>query len=639
MFLLVFGVYLKTLAPHLYVGDSSELITAAKLLGVAHPTSYPLYVLLGKIFSLIPLSSPAFTSNLFSAATAALSVVTLCLVFENVGVSQSLSIGGSLIFAFSLTFWSQAVISRVYCLNLLLTCLVLYAIFSKPNILLAFFLLGLGAANHYFIWLITPLLLVYSAKNYRLINYKKIILMLLPLLLAFFLYLELPIRANANVPQNWHSPDNITRFLDNVLQRTYAYKKSARPPGDILWLGYNLLLSLGPEFFYFGSVFVLVGLVYWFKKDKWYLLSIWAVVLGNFILITLYGKPREFHLVYFLPLFLMFCLILVTGLQYLKDVLAKHRGKPIIFLSFFLVICQIYLNYYPNNRRRHYLIADFSANILNSLPKDALLYIIGDSKTFSVAYQNLVDNKRPDLLFVSIEPFPEAKAINYQLKYGFRKKIFYTYFRYLIAKGKEPYTNFTPTGLLWQKINDPGVKVDFDPTRYYRRRELNDRMFFSEKSKGILNYYNLNKASQLIMLGKKSKAKAYLELILKFSGRDKEALFQAGRLYMKAENTSKAYKCFYKASIINPFDLANLQNLASMAQLLKKSVEALSIYQKILRIDENNYRARYNLGYLYASKGDFNLARYHLERFLKIVPPIETRLIEEVKKTLAELPK
>src|ERR1051325_5016409 len=64
--------YLFTLAPTIVGGDSGELVTAVATLGVPHPPGYPLYCLLGHLFTLlVPFGSVAYRVNLFSAVAAA----------------------------------------------------------------------------------------------------------------------------------------------------------------------------------------------------------------------------------------------------------------------------------------------------------------------------------------------------------------------------------------------------------------------------------------------------------------------------------------------------------------------------------------------------------------------------------------
>jgi hypothetical protein len=70
--LLLFGVYAAGAAPTIYVGDSGELVAAVATLGIPHPSGYPLYVLLGKLWTLaVPVGSIAYRMSLFSAATGA----------------------------------------------------------------------------------------------------------------------------------------------------------------------------------------------------------------------------------------------------------------------------------------------------------------------------------------------------------------------------------------------------------------------------------------------------------------------------------------------------------------------------------------------------------------------------------------
>ena len=51
----VFIIYLFTLAPSVVQIDSGELATVQATLGIAHPTGYPLFTMIGYLFSLIPL--------------------------------------------------------------------------------------------------------------------------------------------------------------------------------------------------------------------------------------------------------------------------------------------------------------------------------------------------------------------------------------------------------------------------------------------------------------------------------------------------------------------------------------------------------------------------------------------------------
>src|SRR4030043_225466 len=76
--LVAFAVYLITLAPSVVQIDSGELAAVQSTLGIAHPTGYPLFTLLGFLFSKIPLPfTNIFKANLLAAIFCGLGVVFL----------------------------------------------------------------------------------------------------------------------------------------------------------------------------------------------------------------------------------------------------------------------------------------------------------------------------------------------------------------------------------------------------------------------------------------------------------------------------------------------------------------------------------------------------------------------------------
>ena len=73
-------VYIITLCPTVYMGDGGEFISNVYTLGVCHVPGFPLYTLVGKVFTLLlPFLETAFAVNLFSAFSASLTVTFLYL--------------------------------------------------------------------------------------------------------------------------------------------------------------------------------------------------------------------------------------------------------------------------------------------------------------------------------------------------------------------------------------------------------------------------------------------------------------------------------------------------------------------------------------------------------------------------------
>jgi len=145
LFIAAFMLYVRTLASSLLYGDSAEFQTIAYTLGVGHPTGYPIYVLLAKLFTFLPVSDVAYRVNLFSAFSAALTVTLVYLITRKLGAANSAAMYGSLVLALMPLFWKHASIAEIYapsaaCLALVLFFVLQWKETNKPGWL---FLAGL----------------------------------------------------------------------------------------------------------------------------------------------------------------------------------------------------------------------------------------------------------------------------------------------------------------------------------------------------------------------------------------------------------------------------------------------------------------------------------------------------------------
>jgi len=135
-----FVLYLVTLAPTVLFADGGEFQFVPYILGIAHPTGYPLYLLLGWAWShALPIGDVAYRMNLFSALWAASAVglsylVALRFIWLGAAEIDSLIVRlsaatAALTFAVGETFWSQAIIAEVYSFNAFFVALVLLLLF------------------------------------------------------------------------------------------------------------------------------------------------------------------------------------------------------------------------------------------------------------------------------------------------------------------------------------------------------------------------------------------------------------------------------------------------------------------------------------------------------------------------------
>ena len=119
------ALYVRTLAPSLLWSDSAELQTLASTLGMAHSTGYPIYLLIGKLFTLLPVGSVAYRVNLLSAWAAALTLALLYLLGRSLGCRHIAALVGPLALGLCTLFWWHAVIAETYTMSALFITAVL----------------------------------------------------------------------------------------------------------------------------------------------------------------------------------------------------------------------------------------------------------------------------------------------------------------------------------------------------------------------------------------------------------------------------------------------------------------------------------------------------------------------------------
>ena len=129
-FLLSLMIYLQTLAPSVATlfDDSLEFPLVCYRLGIAHPTGYPFYTLLGKLFTLGPWHNVAWAVNLLSAVAGAATLALIYLVARELTCRRLPAFLGVVAMAVSPIFWSQAVIAEVYTLNSTLVAALLWLV-------------------------------------------------------------------------------------------------------------------------------------------------------------------------------------------------------------------------------------------------------------------------------------------------------------------------------------------------------------------------------------------------------------------------------------------------------------------------------------------------------------------------------
>lgn len=226
-FLIPFLVYTITCSRTIPLGDSGEFIIGACTLGIGHPPGFPLYMLLGKLFCLLPIGSHAFRVNLMSGFFGATTCCLTSLILMNLRISPWTALISGLALAFSGTFWAQSVVAEVYTLSSAFMAGIILALVhygqdrKKTGLYLAAFLWGLSLTNHWpLIVVATPGWVVFLFWDR---DSRRDVIRSLPALLFFvgmglIPYLYLPLRASVDPPLNWGDPDTLRSFVTHVLR-------------------------------------------------------------------------------------------------------------------------------------------------------------------------------------------------------------------------------------------------------------------------------------------------------------------------------------------------------------------------------------------------------------------------------------
>ena len=123
---LTFVVYAFTAAPGVTMEDSGDFIMGVLTLGIVHPPGYPLYTVLGHLFSFLPFGDPAFGVNLFSALWGSLCLGVMFLILRMLSIERLHAVFVALFLGFTSVFWSQTGTAEVYSFNVFLTASIFY---------------------------------------------------------------------------------------------------------------------------------------------------------------------------------------------------------------------------------------------------------------------------------------------------------------------------------------------------------------------------------------------------------------------------------------------------------------------------------------------------------------------------------
>jgi hypothetical protein len=461
-FVVVFLIYVLTLAPTTAFWDTSEYIAAAKVLGIPHPPGNPLFTILAHSFGLLPLSdSYAVRINLFAALTSAGAAGFWFLVAERWlrGVVPhrwarfGAAFGGVLVGATSWTVWNQSTVNeKVYTVSLLCIALVMWLVVrwgdDAPGthrdrwLVLIAYVLALGSTNHLMSLLAVPALVVYVLwTDWRVVTRPTVLggIIVAILVGVSINYLWLPLRAAQYPPINEGEPVGFfSKALSDVLNRVQYGKppldqRQASFTGQLanFWQYYSWQFARdwGRLSAFATALFTVLGLsglwALW-KSDRR------AGLAGIALLATLtvglvfymnfkYGfsqypsqpdlprevRERDYFFVGFFTVYGTFVALGLGGLiravaDAFEDRLPNGRrwaaASPVLALA----LIPLAGNHVTASRAHETMARDFAWDILQSVEPYGILITAGDNDTFPLWYAQEVEGVRRDVTLANL---------------------------------------------------------------------------------------------------------------------------------------------------------------------------------------------------------------------------------------------
>jgi hypothetical protein len=450
VFVIAFGVYLRTLTPTVGFVDSGELTLAAWSLGNAHPPGFPLYLMLTRLFMLLPLGSVAVRANAASAFFAAVSCAMLTLAIGEILLTPwrrravtpaapaakrkkgapapapvavaaeepvpspiivaLVSAFGGLTLAFSRTLWAYATVAEVYALNtaLLVTIFWLMLAWRRRELAgdvratrwlyAAAIVFGLALGVHHVtigINLLAVGALVFLTAGVPFFRSKKLLIAAVLAIVALVaVYAYLPLAASHKPFMNWGDPSSVSGIVDHITAKQYRLYIKTDNPSTNSFLDY-VVRDLGPTWLPLALLLGIAGLVQLFRRDRAVAIFLLLVIAADFGWTLIYPIVNDQD-AYALPAFVALAIAAAIGAWTIASLV---RGREAIIAAALLAIptlgCATAWKY--RDRSRFEVPRNYVADAVAPMKPNALL-ITGDWELYSpLMYFTEVERLRPDV--------------------------------------------------------------------------------------------------------------------------------------------------------------------------------------------------------------------------------------------------
>jgi hypothetical protein len=420
-------LYRVTSARDLGAIDSGELATVCAQMGIAHPTGYPLYTLLGRLaVLLLPAGETIARLNALSGIGAAISCLFVFFLFRALLARvrpqapelarDTLSLGGAWVWAVHPALWSQATGNEVHALQAALAAGVLWAATSgkgrgpSRRLALACYGLGLGLTNHLTILYLVPGLAAgvwIDGRGAGRRGGRGFAVLGACLLAPLLLYLYLPIRSAADPLLDWGDPTTLERIVRHVgawQYRVWMFSSAANVERNLGQLAREIFspLTLPVAAAAIAGLFVLA------RRDRG---SLARLGLGLLVGVV-WAAGYDIHDIepYFLVARLCLAGCAVAGVSLLLPPLPPRRKRferflrPAAAIPLLAALALALVRFPAQDRRGDHFVRLYAESLLDALPERTLLITHHwDMVVSPLIYVQQVEGRRGDVTIVDTE--------------------------------------------------------------------------------------------------------------------------------------------------------------------------------------------------------------------------------------------
>ncbi len=635
-----FLIYGRTLCPSVFTGDSGELITAAHTLGIPHPPGYPLFCLLGKLFTFLPFGNVAYRLNLFSAffsaLTAGMVYLILLRLFSVTGIASSgrplFALSGACFYGLLKDVWFQSLSAEVYTLHAFFVALLLYLsirwVVEKSDSLffLITFLFGLGLGNHQTLLVFAPLLflMILLEGPARLKSAGFLAGSCFFFLIGLSVYLYLPLRALSDPPMHWGVIPNWKSILNHVLRFQYRGIGATR---NLLMYGAQLrsfgvaLDQQAPALLWGFVPFGLWRL--WKASPRLGFFAAFLFLEVSFLLILAMNfEPGAvgFYLIrpFYLPAWLVLSLFWGVGMAEVISFCFK-RTPSLRMLSLSFPLFLLLVHFPANDLSRHRIAEDYGRDLLATVEENGILFISGDDAQFILAYLQQIERLRPDVSVYGLEqpgsfPILQKKSFFKFLSSNPRAPV-YTNLRPLSYPGHPGNIHLKPRGILYRLVPE-GKEAPSFSWETYRIRDPEQLPAKDLFEKYILFHYLSMKTQGLLASGEKEEAEKLLEVLYTFADEEAYLHLQLGLFYLHHGRSGEAFAAFQSARRLIPSDPEVWNGFGIALGQLGRYPEAIHWLQKTVQYRPKDASLAYNLGVSFGNLGRYEEAIFWWRRAL-----------------------